>query len=86
MNERTVEAIVKEITPILTGQKFGKIFPLAKLRLAIDFRLFEGQYLFIGLEPGAPRLLAFRMGAIRSLPQARKSPSGRMSRIVKALH
>jgi predicted ribosome quality control (RQC) complex YloA/Tae2 family protein len=56
MNQKTLETIIKEISPILTGQKFGKIFPLSRLRLAIDFRLPDGLYLFIGLEPNSPRL------------------------------
>ncbi len=39
MNEPTIKQIFAELSDQLIGQKFGKIFPLAKLRIAIDFRL-----------------------------------------------
>jgi predicted ribosome quality control (RQC) complex YloA/Tae2 family protein len=56
MNEITLQMLIKEISPSLIGQKFGKIFPLSKLRLAIDFRLQDGGYLFISLESTAPSI------------------------------
>ncbi len=56
MNEATVRAMAGEISTALTGQKFGKIFQLSKLRLAIDFRLHDGSYLFINIEPTEPRV------------------------------
>lgn len=56
MNEKTLEIVVKEITPQLIGQKFGRIFSLSKLNFAIDFRLHDGNYLFISLESFTPRL------------------------------
>jgi predicted ribosome quality control (RQC) complex YloA/Tae2 family protein len=56
MNEKTLQAIINEITPQLIGQKFGRIFPLTKLTFAIDFRLKDGSYLFFSLEPSNPRL------------------------------
>lgn len=56
MNEATIQAIADELSRFLTGQKFGKIFQLSKLRLAIDFRLHDGNYLFISVEPLAPRI------------------------------
>lgn len=56
MNEATLEAVTEELNSALTGQKFGKIFQLGKLRLAIDFRLPNDFYLFISLEPSAPRI------------------------------
>lgn len=54
MNEATLEAMIEELSPILTNQKFGKIFRLSRVRLAIDFRLFDSKYLFINLEASAP--------------------------------
>ena len=60
MNEKTLQAVIEEITPQLIGQKFGRIFPLSKLNFAIDFRLNEGNYLFISLETFAPRLYLFK--------------------------
>ncbi|HRH44737.1 MAG TPA: NFACT family protein [Pyrinomonadaceae bacterium] len=56
MNNSTLQVIINEISPILNGQKFGKIFPLGRLRFVIDFRLNEGNYLFLSLEPFAPRI------------------------------
>lgn len=56
MNEPTLKKICEELAENLTGQKFGKIFALAKLQLAIDFRLSDGRYLFISIEPNAPRI------------------------------
>ena len=56
MNEPTLKLIAAELSDRLTGQKFGKIFALAKLRFAIDFRLRDGSYLFLGFEPNSPRL------------------------------
>lgn len=56
MNETTLKIITDEISPILTNQKFGRIFQLSRLRLAIDFRLPEAQYLFVSLESVNPRL------------------------------
>ncbi len=55
MNEPTLQRIQAELRNRLTGQKFGKIFPLAKYRIAIDFRLSDGTYLFIAVEPNSPR-------------------------------
>ena len=56
MNETTLKAVTEEIAPVLSGQKFGRIFQLSKLRYAIDFRLANGNYLFISLESTAPRI------------------------------
>ena len=56
MNENTLEKISAELASRLTGQKFGKIFALSRFRLAIDFRLHDSNYLFISVEPSAPRL------------------------------
>ena len=55
MNEQTLEKISAELASRLTGQKFGKIFALSRFRLAIDFRLHDSNYLFISVEPSAPR-------------------------------
>jgi predicted ribosome quality control (RQC) complex YloA/Tae2 family protein len=56
VNRQTLEKIRDELAARLVGQKFGKIFPLARLQLAIDFRLHDSNYLFIGVEPNAPRI------------------------------
>lgn len=56
MNEKTLKKIHTELESVLIGCKFGKIFTLAKLQLAIDFRLPDSQYLFLNIEPSAPRV------------------------------
>lgn len=56
MNEQTLKKICAELTSVLIGQKFGKIFTLSRFRLAIDFRLQDGTYLFISIEPSAPSI------------------------------
>ena len=56
VNEKTLENICAELAPRLTGQKFGKIFALSRFRLAIDFRLHDSSYLYISVEPSAPRI------------------------------
>src|SRR5687768_1389244 len=60
MNNTTLEKISAELQSALRGQKFGKIFPLAKQELAIDFRLHDSSYLFIGIVPNAPRIYLIR--------------------------
>lgn len=56
MNESTLKAVTEELAPVLSKQKFGRIFQLSKLRYAIDFRLPDGKYLFISIEAAAPRI------------------------------
>jgi len=56
VNEPTLEKICAELASVLIGQKFGKIFTLSRFRLAIDFRLHDATYLFIGIEPSAPSI------------------------------
>ena len=56
MNIQTLQQIRAELIPTLVGQKFGKIFPLSRFQLAIDFRLHDSNYLFISVEPGSPRI------------------------------
>lgn len=56
MNEKTLEQIRAEFERILVGQKFGKIFPLSRLTMAIDFRLPDSQFLFVSVESSAPRI------------------------------
>lgn len=55
MNEKTIEQICVEIGSELIGNKFGKIFALSRFRLAIDFRLNSSKYVYISVEPSAPR-------------------------------
>jgi predicted ribosome quality control (RQC) complex YloA/Tae2 family protein len=56
VNQQTIEEIVKEIASHLSGRFLGRIFQLSPLSLAIDFGLRDAGYLFIGVEPAAPRV------------------------------
>ena len=56
MNNATLEKIRGELAAKIVGRKFGRIFPLARRRLAIDFRLPDGEFLYINIEPTNPRV------------------------------
>ncbi|MCA1615706.1 MAG: NFACT RNA binding domain-containing protein [Acidobacteria bacterium] len=56
MHEELIAAVVEEIAPELRGRAFGKVWLLGRDRLAADFRLSEGRFLFFSLDPSAPRL------------------------------
>ncbi|MGH9425462.1 MAG: NFACT family protein, partial [Terriglobia bacterium] len=56
MNQQTIEEIVKEISSHLSGRFLGRIFQLSPLSLAIDFGLRGIGYLFISVDPAAPRV------------------------------
>ncbi len=56
MNENTLEKIRAELASALIGQRFGKIFTLARFQLAVDFRLPDSNYLFISSDPSAPQI------------------------------
>jgi len=75
VNEKTVEKINAELASVLTGQKFGKIFTLARFQLAIDFRLPDSRYLYVSVEPSAPRIYLVRR-RMRDLEKQSKNPTG----------
>lgn len=56
MDQQTIEQIVQEISGHLTGRFLGRIFQLSPMSLAIDFGLRSAGYLFISVDPAAPRL------------------------------
>jgi predicted ribosome quality control (RQC) complex YloA/Tae2 family protein len=56
VNQQTIEEIVKEINLHLSGRFLGKIYQVSPLSLAIDFGLREAGYLFISVDPSAPRV------------------------------
>lgn len=74
MNEKTLEKISAELKSEILGQKFGKIFALTRFRFAIDFRLPDSKYLFISIEPSAPRLYLIKR-RLRDLEAQSKNPS-----------
>ena len=74
MNDKTLEAVCAELASVLIGSKFGKIFTLARFQLAIDFRLRDSQYLFLSIEPAAPRVYLITR-RLRNLEKQTKNPT-----------
>src|SRR5215471_816740 len=56
MDQESINLVVGEIAPLLTGRVPGKIFQLGPAALAIDFGLRAAGYLYLNAEPAAPRL------------------------------
>jgi predicted ribosome quality control (RQC) complex YloA/Tae2 family protein len=56
VNQQTIEEIVKELSSHLSGRFLGRIFQLSPMSLAIDFGLRDAGYLFISVDPAAPRI------------------------------
>lgn len=69
MDDATIAALVSEIAPLLIGRAPGKIFQLSHQSLAIDFGLREHGYLFVSVEPAAPRLYLIKR-RVRDLEKA----------------
>jgi predicted ribosome quality control (RQC) complex YloA/Tae2 family protein len=56
MDDESINQVVDQIGPLLSGRAPGKIFQPGPLSLAIDFRLSDHPYLFISVDPALPRL------------------------------
>ncbi len=84
MNNKTLEQIRAELASVLTGQKFGKIFTLSRLTLAIDFRLNESLFLFISAESVEPRIYLIKR-RLRDLEKQSGNPNSFVSFIKKRL-
>ena len=56
MDAQSIQAVVNEIAPLLTGRAAGKIFQLGPASLAIDFGLRAEGYLYLNAEPATPGL------------------------------
>ncbi|HSS20345.1 MAG TPA: NFACT family protein [Pyrinomonadaceae bacterium] len=56
MHEEILGTIVDELSGLLTGRFLGKVSQLSDASLALDFGVREQGYLFINVEPAAPRL------------------------------
>lgn len=74
VNDQTLQQICVELSRVLTGQKFGKIFPLARFQMAVDFRLPDSQFLFFSFEPNAPRIYLVRR-RLRDLEKQAVNPA-----------
>lgn len=60
MDDESIRLIAEHLAPILNGRAPGKIFQLGPTSLAIDFGLRDAGYLFLSVEPAAPRLYLIR--------------------------
>ena len=74
MNNSTLEKVCEELSSALTGQRFGKIFPLSRFETAIDFRLHDSLFLFISIEPSRPRIYLIKR-RLRDLEKQSVNPS-----------
>src|ERR1044071_8035088 len=71
MDDESIRLIVEHLAPILNGRAPGKIFQLGPTSLAIDFGLRDEGYLFLSVEPAAPRLYLIK----RRVPDFEKQSS-----------
>ena len=84
MDLATVTAIRGELETELAGRRFGKIIPLSKTDLAIDFRLPDSRYLFLSIAPGNPRAYLIRR-KLREIEKTASSPTPFMLGLRKKL-
>lgn len=75
MNEPTLQKIEAELSDHLLGQKFGKIFALSRIKIAVDFRLDDGKYLLISVEPNSPRIYLIKRRLKTLEKQSNSQPS-----------
>ena len=69
MHEETLKEIATELDELLPGRFLGRVFQLSTFSLALDFGLREKGYLFISIEPAAPRLYLIKRSS-RELEKA----------------
>lgn len=74
MHQETLTEIVRELDGLLPGRFLGKIFQLSELSLVIDFGLKAEGYLFVNVEPAAPRLYLIKR-TVRELERSSSSLS-----------
>lgn len=72
MHQETLKEIVGDLNELLPGRFLGKIFQLSAFSLALDFGLKGAGYLFITIEPAAPRLYLIKR-SVRELEKASTS-------------
>jgi predicted ribosome quality control (RQC) complex YloA/Tae2 family protein len=74
MNDQLIAGIVAELAPALAGHMMGKAWQMSRVALAFDFRLSDGRYLFISVDPAAPRLYLIAR-TVRELEKQSLAPS-----------
>src|SRR4051812_36729588 len=73
MHQETLKKIVAELETLLPARVLGKTFQLSPASVALDFHLRQG-FLFISVEPAAPRLYLMKRSG-RELDRQALSPS-----------
>jgi predicted ribosome quality control (RQC) complex YloA/Tae2 family protein len=84
MNDKLIASIVAELAPALAGRMLGKVWQLSRVSLAIDFRLSDGRYLFISIDPAQPRLYTIAR-TVRELEKLSLPPSNFVQTLRKHL-
>ncbi|HQU93127.1 MAG TPA: NFACT family protein [Pyrinomonadaceae bacterium] len=84
MDLTSIGSIIPELRAAIAGRRFGKVFPLSRYSMAIDFRLADSLYLFISVESADPRIYLIRR-RIRDLEKASTNPSAFVMQIKKRL-
>ena len=74
MDDASIQEIVAEIAPLLSGRAAGKIFQTGAAALAIDFGLRDQGYLFISVKPDEPRLYLIKR-RVRDLEKQANAPT-----------
>lgn len=85
MNDETIKAIVEEIEPLAVGRAAGKVFQLSRTSLAIDFRLNDGRYLFVSVDPSTEPRLYLIARRVRDLEKQSLQPSSFLLALKKHL-
>jgi predicted ribosome quality control (RQC) complex YloA/Tae2 family protein len=80
VHQETLKEVVRELDDMLAGRFLGRLFQLSAFSVAIDFGVREAGYLFISVEPAAPRLYLVKRTS-RELEKA----SGTLSSFAQAM-
>ncbi|MCA1555396.1 MAG: NFACT family protein [Acidobacteria bacterium] len=84
MNDQLIAHIVAELAHALEGRMLGKVWQLSRVALTFDFRLSDGRYLFISVDPAAPRLYTVAR-TVRELEKQSLPPSSFVQMLRKNL-
>jgi predicted ribosome quality control (RQC) complex YloA/Tae2 family protein len=84
MNDGLIAQIISELAPALAGRMLGKVWQLSRVSLVVDFRLSDGRYLFISIDPAQPRLYTIAR-TVRELEKQSLPPSNFVQTLRKQL-
>ncbi len=80
----TLLKIRNELLNELIGRQMGKVFPLSRFEIVIDFRGGDSRYLFVSVEPADPRIYLIRR-RLKELERASVNPSPFVMQMKKML-